>query len=187
MPILPSGLSLGISRNALIDQGRNQYHCPEGHFWYWDIAPETGPAPFDPDTEILQIQAHALAPTNREEAKRFIRVFEILDDGLWRWRGERLDSFPRYMTLDDRDAAAWQSWLEGAKMLQFLDETVEICRRLSKVARESIGYVVAVAAAADPDVPAATGNRVNVVPVAPDSNLLKGIEPLKRQEPGNEP
>jgi hypothetical protein len=87
MPILPSGLNLAISRDALIDQGRNQFHCPAGHLWHWVIDPEMGPPPFELGAEILQVQAHALAPTNRDEAKRFIRVLEMSDDGLYGWRG----------------------------------------------------------------------------------------------------
>jgi hypothetical protein len=63
-------------------------------------------------------------------------------DGLFAWRGEWLASFPQYMTLDERDAAAWQAWLEKPETLRFLDETVEKCHRLAKIAQETTGYAI---------------------------------------------
>jgi len=83
MPILPSGLQLALSCDALFDHGGNWFDCPEGYFWYWAPDPDImGPPPFDPDTEILQVAQPAPVPETREEVKRYIRVMEV-EDGLY--------------------------------------------------------------------------------------------------------
>ena len=80
MPTLPSGLHLGISRQALFDHGGNWFSCPDGSFWYWVPDPEMGPGPFPEGTEIIQVAQHAPVPISREEAKKFIQVLEFIDD-----------------------------------------------------------------------------------------------------------
>jgi hypothetical protein len=144
MPQLPSGLTLAISRDALFDHGGNWVECPDGHFWFWLPGPEMGPAPFDPDREILQIAEHAPAPRHREDAKRFVRVLEMRSDGRYGWRGEWLHRFPLITELDDRDLAAWNAWISRPEIDQFLDEVIAECSRLAEVSRHAQGYVVSV-------------------------------------------
>jgi hypothetical protein len=101
-----------------------------------------GPPPFDANAEVLRIAEHAPVPTSREEVKRFIYVLEMMDDGLYHWRGEWLSHFPQYVRLHDRDRHAWNAWLSRPETDRFLDETVERCRELSEMARQAIGYAV---------------------------------------------
>lgn len=143
MPILPSGLNLALSRDALIENGANWFHCPAGNFWYWDIAPEMGTPPFEPGSTLLAMPAHAPAPENRIEVRKFIRVLEMSKDGRFGWRGEWLASFPQYVVLDEQDATAWRTWLEKPETLQFLDDTAETCRHLAKITQEATGSFIA--------------------------------------------
>jgi hypothetical protein len=55
------------------------------------------PPPYDPHTEIMQIPEHAKAPSSRAQAKQFIRVLEMLENGNYGWRGEWLSDFPKYI------------------------------------------------------------------------------------------
>ncbi len=142
MPTLPSGLNLAISRHALFDHGGNWFTCPEGHFWYWEPDPEMGPAPFDPDAEITMIAKHAPVPKDREEAKQFVRVLEMRPDGKYGWRGELLQSFPKFTRLDNRDSAAWESWIKLPATDRFLDDTIEKCNKLAKSSENARGYAV---------------------------------------------
>jgi hypothetical protein len=142
MPELPSGLQLAISRDALFDHGGNWFTCPDGHFWFWVPAPEMGPPPFDLDAEIMQQAQHAPIPSSREEAKQYLRVLEMRPDGKYSWRGEWLSLFPRYTDLDDRDLAAWNEWINRPQTEQFLDATIEECRRLAEVSKNAKGYAV---------------------------------------------
>lgn len=143
MPKLPSGLDLALSRYALFDHGGNWQACPPGHFWYWVAAPEEGNAPFDPDRdEIMQIAEHAVVPKDREEAKRFVRVLEMRDDGKYGWRGEWLDRFPQFTPLDNRDRAAWNEWLARPEIARLLDEVVAECARLAEVSGRAQGYTI---------------------------------------------
>jgi hypothetical protein len=143
MPTLPSGLNLALSSDALIDNGTNWFHCPVGHFWYWDIDPELGHPPFDLNSPVFAVPAHAPAPENRTDVRKFIRVLEMSKDGKYGWRGDWLASFPQYIALDEQDAKAWESWLEKPETLQFLDETVEKCRHLAEVAQQAAGHFIA--------------------------------------------
>ena len=142
MPKLPSGLQLAVSRDALFDHGGNWFSCPEGHFWFWVPAPEVGPPPYDPETEIMAIAQHAPAPGSREEAKQYLRVLEMRPDGKYSWRGEWLSQFPRDTKLDERDLAAWKEWLIHPQTDQFLDATIEECRRLAQGSKSAQGYAV---------------------------------------------
>ena len=139
MPELPSGLTLALSRHALIDHGGNWFHCPEGHFWYWAPAPEVGPPPYELGTEISTSPNHALVPKDREEVQRFIMVLEMTDDGVYGWSGELLATFPQYTDLDDQDLEAWKSWLNKPETDAFLDETIEGCQRLAEDSQKSAG------------------------------------------------
>jgi hypothetical protein len=139
MPELPSGLKLALTRHALFDHGGNWFHCPDGHFWYWDVGPEMNLPPFDLSGEVLQEARHAPVPVTREEVKRYIRVYEMRDDGIYVWRGEWLSGFPQYTELDERDLQAWRSWLNQPKTDKFLDETIEECRRLAEASRHAVG------------------------------------------------
>ena len=142
--ILPSGLKLALSRDALFDHGGNWTKCPEEHFWFWAPAPELGPPPFDllADVEIMQIAEHAPAPKNREEVKAFIRVLEMRTDEKLGWRGEWLSTFPRYTNLSTEDIAAWNKWIESPETKTFLDEALAECTRLANLSHKAQGYVL---------------------------------------------
>ncbi len=159
MPELPSGLQLAISRDALFDHGGNWFTCPDGHFWFWVPAPEMGPPPYDLDTEIMLHAQHAPVPATREEAKMYIKVFEMCSDGKYSWRGEWLSLFPRYTELDERDLAAWNDWLNRPQTDQFLDETIEKCHHLAEISRRAQGYAVVQGASPPNDEPDSNGWR----------------------------
>jgi hypothetical protein len=140
--ILPSGLELGLSADAPFDHQGNWTRCPDGHFWYWVPAPETGSPPFALDYEYLQMPEHAEAPKNRDDVKKFIRVVERGSGGEFGWRGEWLSTFPRWTKLDAGDLAAWNKWIESAETNAFLDKAVVECQRLAEVSRKARGYAV---------------------------------------------
>jgi hypothetical protein len=142
MPTLPSGLRFGISRNALFDHGGNWFNCPDGYFWYWVPDVNMGPGPFESGTEIVQVAQHAPTPKSRDEAKKFIHVLEFTDDTNYVWRGEWLDSFPRFQILSNDDIKVWNDWLNGPSGQDFLDKTIEECQRLAEVSRHSRGFAV---------------------------------------------
>ena len=143
MPVLPSGLKLAISRDALIDHGGNWFACPDGHFWYW--APDAqivGPAPYRLGSEIIRSAEHAPAPSAIEEVGKFIYVLECESDEKWGWRGEWLDNFPTFRTLSPEDRAAWAEWVESEEIQKYLLETVQICERLAQESRSASGMAV---------------------------------------------
>jgi len=142
MPTLPSGLEFALSRHALFDHGGNWFNCPEGHFWYWDAAPEMGPPPYDLDAELLTGAKHALAPATREEAKAFIQVLEMNSSGMYAWGGEWLSQFPYWLELDQQDLEAWNAWLRRPETDVFLDETIEKCKVLAADSQRAKGYAV---------------------------------------------
>lgn len=142
MPTLPSGLTLALSRHALIEHGEQWFSCPEGHFWYWDAAPEMGSPPFSLTDGGLQIPAHAPVPASRAEAAGFVRVLEMADNGLLGWRGEWLATFPRFRVLSPEDEAAWREWLDRPEVDEFLDVTLEKCAAMARLARDSSGHAV---------------------------------------------
>ena len=145
MPQLPSGLTLALFNGSLIEHEGNWFECPKDHFWFWKAAPEMGPPPYDPHTEIMQIAEHAKAPSSRAQAKQFIRVLEMLENGNFGWRGEWLSDFPRYLTLDELDKIAWERWLNTPDTLAFLDQTIEKCSQLAELSQNAVGYVVTAA------------------------------------------
>ena len=140
MPTLPSGLGFALSRHALIKPGEQWFRCPEGHFWYWDAAPEMGPPPYPPEDGVLQMPKHAPAPRTREEAASFIRVLELRSDGLLGWGGEWLATFPRYRVLSPEDEVAWREWLAQPKVDTFMDEMIEECAASARFAQGASGW-----------------------------------------------
>lgn len=142
MPELPSGLSLGIVPVDLFDHGGNWVECPDGHFWYWTPDPEMAPPPYDinGNNKFLRDAKHALVPKTREEAKRFIKVIELNDSGVFGWRGELLHLFPQYTELNEEDLAAWNIWIKRPETDQFIDDFIIECQRLAEVCRHVRGY-----------------------------------------------
>ena len=140
MPLLPSGLKLAISRDALFDHGGNWFNCPDGHFWYW-IPDEQimGSGPYPLGSEIIRSAEHAPVPTSVEEAKRYIYVLECEEDEKWGWRGEWLDQFPKYRSLSAKDRAVWDDWVASDGIQEYLEETITECRRLAEVSRIASG------------------------------------------------
>jgi hypothetical protein len=150
MPQLPSGLTLALFNGSLIEHEGNWFACPKGHFWFLKAAPEMGPPPYDPHTVIMQIPEHAKVPSSRAQAKQFIRVLEMLENGHYGWRGEWLSDFPRYLTLNELDKIAWERWLNTPSTLAFLDETILTCSQLAELSQNAVGYVVTTAST-EPD------------------------------------
>jgi hypothetical protein len=182
MPELPSGLSLYISRDALFDHGGNWFNCPDGHFWYWVAAPEMGQPPFGLYDEVMQAAEHERVPRKREEMKKFIRVLVKRTDGKVTWTGEWLADFPRYMSLDERDQAAWRAWLAEPKVDKFLDDAIAECERLAEICRHATGYAV------HQDGKEGQTKEGRVLTVAPDATERPGarMHNIEMQKPSEE-
>ena len=143
MPELPSGLSLVISSDVLFDHGGNCFRCPKDHFWYWIADPDImGEPPFDPNTAVISALRHAPVPKDRDEVKKYIRVFETDENRTILWRGELLSDFPEWITLGAKDLEAWNAWLNTSENDSFLDETIVRCHRLANLSRSSAGHMV---------------------------------------------
>ena len=142
MPTLPSGLRLALWDNAIIEHDDNWFDCPDGHFWYSVATPEMGTPLFDKHEQIWTTPAHALAPRNREEAKQFVQILEMAEDGTGNWRGEWLADFPKYRTLSDADKLAWDAWLRTSEVDAYLDQVMQRCSQLAEKARDVRGYPV---------------------------------------------
>ena len=140
MPVLPSGLSLALDRGRIFDHGGNWFTCPDGHIWVWVAAPEMGDPPYVLGGETSLAAVHAPAPVDVADVARFIRVLEQMPNGLYGWRGEWLDTFPRFTPMTDEDRAAWGTWLAEPRMRTFLAEAFETCLRLVDVCRRAQGY-----------------------------------------------
>jgi len=82
---------------------------------------------------------HFPAPRSRDEVKNFICVLEKNQDDTFGWRGEWLESFPKYTHLNASDMEAWQEWVTSPEIEEFLDETMEKCVRFSQVAKRATG------------------------------------------------
>ena len=140
MPVLPSGLMLAISRDALFYHGGNWFKCPEGHFWYWIPDPDImGSGPYPPTATILRSAVHAPVPANVEDVKKFIHVLERVQEEKWGWRGEWLDQFPRYQTLTKEDRVAWDEWIGSTSIQSYRQETVVECQKLADLSHASAG------------------------------------------------
>lgn len=134
MPLLPSGLKLAISSDALFYHGGNWFRCPDGHFWYWTPDEKImGKGPYPLGAEILQSAVHAPVPGSIEEVKQYLYVLECEDGDNWGWRGEWLDQFPRYRTLSLEDRKAWDEWVGGSSLRAYLEETIVECQELAKL------------------------------------------------------
>lgn len=142
MPTLPSGLRLGISRDAIFDPGENWFSCPDNHFWYWTPDPEAGLGPFASGDEIIQIPTHAIVPSSPQEAQDYVRVIVFESETGFYWPGEWLSSFPKFITLDDLDLAAWQAWLVTPQTLRFLEDTISKCQEFAIISTDAQGYAV---------------------------------------------
>lgn len=140
MPILPSGLKLAISRDALFYHGGNWFKCPEGHFWYWTPDLEImGEGPYILGSEILRSAVYAPVPATIEEVKQYIYVLECEQDEKWGWRGEWLDQFPRYRFLSVEDNIAWNDWVASASTQTYLEETIVECQKLAELNQVATG------------------------------------------------
>jgi hypothetical protein len=139
--VLPSGLDIALSRDAIIEHDGNWFHCPEGHFWYWDVDVEImGPPPFPLGEEIWQAPRFAKTPATREDCAQFIRVLEMAENGLYGWRGEWLRTFPTFQELSSHDVTAWRLWLNEPHVERFLDDTIHVCTTMAEAARTASGW-----------------------------------------------
>ncbi len=141
MPVLPSGLSLALYKDHIMEPDLNWFKAPEGHFWFWE-PDETSIPPFLPEDEVMRKPATAPVPTSREEMASFIQVLFHLDDGRYYWRGETLDLFPLYGSLSDEDMAAWKAWLDTDQVKDFLDQAIMDCRMQAEINKDAIGWAV---------------------------------------------
>ena len=142
MPTLPSGLRLGISRDAIFDPGENWFSCPDNHFGYWTPDPEAGVGPFASGEEIIQIPTHAIVPSTTQEAQPYVRVIVLESETSFYWPGEWLSSFPKSIVLDELDLAAWQAWLASEQTTKFLEDTISKCQEFAVNGRGAQGYAV---------------------------------------------
>lgn len=134
MPMLPSGLTLGIGFQAIPeDVGLDWFQCPQGHFWYLRPDETITPPPYDENNSYLQDWVHAPVPGDTEEVKQYLYVLYRRDDGRFVWRGEWLNEFPRFIRLSDADLVAWQEWLDSEACKDFLHKAIERCRSQSEL------------------------------------------------------
>lgn len=140
MPILPSGLSVGLSREALFDGGQNWFGCPVGHFWYMRPDPEINVGPFIRGDQIFQNFEHAPVPRDIQEMKRYIRVVQFEDENRYYWPGDWLSDFPGFLKLDEKDLAAFQDWLALPARVRFLEKSIEHCRTLATRSQGANGF-----------------------------------------------
>jgi len=134
---LPSGLTLRLSWDAVIDPDDSWFDCPADHFWYWADAPDISSAPGQRKSDLRQLPAPARVPRNRDEVKRFIRVRQM-GDSIHAERAEWLAEFPRYVVLDAVDMAAWTAWMTSPDAQSFLDQAIDRCSGLaSRKGREA--------------------------------------------------
>jgi hypothetical protein len=141
MPItLPSsGVTLTLDGRAPVEHGRDWFECPaEGHFWLWVPSSEARP-PYELGKQIVLVLDHAPAPRSRAEMARFIRVVELMPNGLYGWDGETLDTFPRYRTISATDRAAWDAWIADSERQNYLDRQIRRCWRLAERAKHTTG------------------------------------------------
>jgi hypothetical protein len=129
---LPSGLALQLSGEALIVPDSSWFDCPVGHFWYWAQAAHISSVPPNQEPGILQVPMHAPAPGTPEEIKLYVRVLELRPDGVFRWRGEWLAGFPKYLQLEPRDALAWSNFVAAPQVQAFLVQAMARCSQLSR-------------------------------------------------------
>lgn len=144
MPQLSSGTCIELSRAYIPTAETVSFPCPPipiGYFYQWVADPQTNTPPFKPDEKLFRRHKMARVPSNRDEVKAFIQVLIGRDGNEPYWRGDWLSEFPTTSELDAADQQAWESWLAG--QADYLDETIEICRRqadaVQRMAAESEG------------------------------------------------
>lgn len=143
MPILPSGLTIGIGYQAIPETvGANWFKCPEGHFWFKRPNVSITPPPYDGTMQILEDWGHALVPQTVDEVKQYMYVLFRRPDGQFQWRGEWLSEFPKPGQLDPMDEEAWNNWITSEKALPFLHKAIEVCRRQAELNKECMGFAV---------------------------------------------
>jgi len=130
MPLLPSGLMLGISALAIPDRPDDIVSRPPGHFLYFkpdDVA--CGPPPYH-EGQLLEMHLVAAPlPQSHEELKPYIQLIQLNNRRESWWAGEWLSEFPGRMQLDQADLKAWQTWLGSKETLDYLDEIILVCHR----------------------------------------------------------
>ena len=120
MPILPSGLIIGIGYQAIPESvGPNWFKCPEGHFWYKRPDVSISPPPYDGTTQILEDWVHAPVPATVEEVKQYMYVLHRKPNGKWQWQGEWLSEFPKPGQFDPADENAWNDWITSERQCRF--------------------------------------------------------------------
>ncbi len=140
MPILPSGLTLGIGSHAIPeDVGTNWFKCPEGHFWYQRPDEAITPPPYDEDSSYLSDWLHAPVPVDTVNVKHYVYVLYRRDDGRFVWRGEWLNQFPRFIEMDEADLSAWNDWLRGEQCQGYLRKVIELCRKQAELNKRCNG------------------------------------------------
>ena len=142
MPVLPSGLTLALWDNAPVEHDENWFDCPAGNFWYSVASPEMGTPLFGKDEQVWTSLGNAPAPRDREEAKRFVQILEMAEDGTGAWRGEWLADFPRYRKLSEADKVAWDAWICRSEIEAYLDQVIGRCASLAEKARNVTGYAI---------------------------------------------
>lgn len=142
MPILPSGLRLALTRDALFDPGTNWFTCPPGNFWYRTPDPKIGLGPFVAGETIIEDFRYAPVPASIDEVKPYIRVVVVDSESTYYWPGDWLSGFPAFLNLDGADLAALRAWVDAPKQQQFLAETLEECRRLAQRSQRASGLPV---------------------------------------------
>ena len=140
MPILPSGLKLAISRDALFYHGGNWFNCPEGYFWYWMPDQEImGAGPYTFGAEVLRSAVHAPVPKTIEAVKKYVYVLECEQGDKWGWRGEWLNLFPQFRVLSAEDQTAWDDWVASDSIQSYLEETMFECQKLADLSIVATG------------------------------------------------
>lgn len=133
MPYLPSGLGLALGYQAIPESMPNWFAAARWHFWHFRPDEQICPPPYEPGANYLQDCVKAPVPETIEEVKHYIQVLYRQDDGSFCWKGEWLDEFPRFCTLDADDQAAWQTWLSGDGNIRFMEQVIEHCRRQAAI------------------------------------------------------
>ena len=137
--MLPSGLKLSISKGHILQPDINWFRAPDGHFWYWNPAPEN-PPPFTPYQVWMRQSDHAPVPQSKEEMSKFILVLIMRDDGKYYWQGDYLYEFPFFMVgLSKEDLRAWEEWVITEPVQQFLDTAIKECQIQSEINKGATG------------------------------------------------
>lgn len=133
MPLLPSGLMVGITNSAIPLQPTNFGYCPSGYFiCYIQDQELSGPPPYKPGQVLQEIPVAMPLPENFAQLARFIKVGFVNEEGVAWWSGEWLSDFPRYIRLDAADTLAWEAWLQSNTAQEYLNEFMHGCLNQSR-------------------------------------------------------